>query len=48
LLLLWALVALMSWTFYQVKPLAGWLQLPYLLWLTFAGYLTIAVWMLNR
>lgn len=48
LLLLWALVAWMSWTFYQVKPLAGWLQLPYLLWLTFAGYLTIAVWMLNR
>lgn len=48
LLLLWALVAWMIWTFYQVEPLAAWLQVPYLLWLTFAGYLTFAVWMINR
>ena len=48
LLLLWVLVAWMIWTFYQVEPLAAWLQIPYLLWLTFAGYLTFAVWMMNR
>ena len=48
LLLLWALVAWMIWVFYQVRPLAAWLQVPYLLWLTFAGYLSFAVWMLNR
>lgn len=48
LVLLWALVAWMIWTFYQVEPLAAWLQVPYLLWLTFAGYLNFAVWMLNR
>ena len=48
LVLLWLLVAWMSWTFYRVKPIAGLLQIPYLLWLTFAGYLTFAVWMLNR
>ena len=48
LLLLWVLVAWMIWTFYQVKTLAAWLQVPYLLWLTFAGYLNFAVWMLNR
>ena len=48
LVLLWALVAWMVWTFYQVKPLAAWLQIPYLLWLTFAGYLSFSVWMLNR
>ena len=47
LVLLWLLVAWMSWTFYQVKPLAGLLQIPYLLWLTFAGYLSFSVWMLN-
>lgn len=45
---LWALVAWMIWTFYQVEPLAAWLQIPYLLWLTFAGYLSFSVWMLNR
>lgn len=48
LVLLWALVACMIWTFYQVEPLAAWLQIPYLLWLTFAGYLSFSVWMLNR
>ena len=48
LLLLLALVVWMSWVFYQVKPIAGWIQLPYLLWLTFAGYLTVAVWTMNR
>ncbi|MBQ7415580.1 MAG: tryptophan-rich sensory protein [Oscillospiraceae bacterium] len=48
LLLLWLLVAWMIVTFYQVKPLAAWLQVPYLLWLTFAGYLTYAVGILNR
>ena len=48
LLLLWALVAWMIWTFYQIEPLAAWLQIPYLLWLTFAGYLSFSVWMLNR
>jgi len=30
-----------------VDPLAAWLQIPYLLWLTFAAYLTAAVWLLN-
>jgi tryptophan-rich sensory protein len=48
LLLLWVLVALMIWTFYKVKPLAAWLQIPYLIWLTFAAYLNFAVWMMNR
>lgn len=48
LVLLLVLVVWMSWTFYQVKPLAGLLQIPYLLWLAFAGYLTFSVWLLNR
>lgn len=48
LLLLWVLVAWMIWTFYQVEPLAAWLQVPYLIWLTFAGYLNFGVWLMNR
>lgn len=48
LVLLLVLVVWMSWTFYQVEPLAGLLQIPYLLWLAFAGYLTFSVWLLNR
>ena len=48
LLLLWVLVLLMLLTFRRVDPVAGWLQLPYLLWVSFAGYLTLGVWLLNR
>ncbi len=46
-LLLAALVILMILAFTQVDPLAAWLQLPYLLWLLFATYLTAGVWFLN-
>lgn len=47
LLLLWVLVLWMCLTFRKVDPLAGWLQIPYLLWLTFAAYLSAGVWYLN-
>ena len=45
--LLWAMVAWMILTFWQVDPLAAWLQVPYLIWLTFAAYLNAATWVLN-
>ena len=48
LLLLWVLVAWMTVVFYQTDKLAAWLQIPYLIWLTFAAYLSGAVWVLNR
>lgn len=47
LVLLWVLVFLMIRTFGKVDPLAAKLQIPYLLWLTFAGYLSFGVWYLN-
>jgi tryptophan-rich sensory protein len=47
LLLLWVLVLLMILAFYKVDLLAVWLQVPYLIWLTFAAYLSGAVWLLN-
>lgn len=48
LLLLWGLVLWMILTFRKVDPLAAKLQIPYLLWLTFAAYLNLGVWYLNR
>ena len=48
LLLLWVLVFLMIRQFYKVDRLAALLQIPYLIWLTFAAYLNIGVWILNR
>ena len=47
LLTLLALVVWMAYTFYQVRPLAGLLQIPYILWLLFAAYLSAGVWILN-
>lgn len=47
LLLLWGLVLWMILTFWKVDPLAAKLQIPYLLWLTFAAYLNLGVWYLN-
>ena len=47
LLLLWVLVLWMILAFYKVDPLAAYLQIPYLIWLTFAAYLNIGVWLLN-
>lgn len=47
LLLLWGLVLWMILTFRKVDPLAAKLQIPYLIWLTFAAYLNFGVWYLN-
>lgn len=47
LLLLWGLVLWMILTFYKTDPTAAYMQIPYLLWLTFAAYLNIGIWLLN-
>ncbi len=47
-LLLWVLIIVMIVRFREISPLAAWLQIPYLLWVTFAAYLTFMVWILNR
>ncbi len=44
---LWLLVLWMILEFRKTVPLAAWLQIPYLLWLTFAVYLNAGVWYLN-
>ena len=41
------LVLLMILQFYKVDKLAALMQIPYLIWLTFAAYLNIGVWYLN-
>ncbi len=48
LLLLWVLIIIMIIRFKKVSKTAAYLQLPYLLWVTFAGYLTFMIWILNR
>ena len=47
LLLLWTLVLWMIVEFSKVDKLAALIQIPYLLWLSFAAYLNWGVWNLN-
>ena len=44
---LWVLIAGMILLFRQADRTAALLQIPYLLWVTFAAYLNFGVWMLN-
>lgn len=47
LLLLWVLVLVMILRFKEINKLAAYLNIPYLIWLTFAGYLNLGIWLLN-
>ena len=40
-------ILLMIFSFRKVDQPAAWLQIPYLLWVTFAAYLNFGVWLLN-
>ena len=46
-LVLWALIVATSVAFWRIKPLAGVLLVPYLLWVSFASALNYSVWQLN-
>lgn len=45
---LWLAIAWTTRRFYRVEPAAGWLLVPYLLWVSFAVVLNGAIWWLNR
>lgn len=44
---LWLLILRMTLTFRKLDKLSAQLQLPYLLWVAFAAYLNLGVWLLN-
>ena len=46
-ILLWILVFLMIKSFYKINKTAAYLNIPYLIWLTFATYLNFGIWLLN-
>ena len=46
-LILDALVIYMIIKFYKINKMASYLQIPYLLWILFASYLTLGVYLLN-
>lgn len=47
LVLLWLLIAVTIFRFAKVSKTAAYLMIPYLLWVTFAGYLNFGIYLLN-
>jgi benzodiazapine receptor len=46
--LLWAAILTTVILFWQISPFSGALLLPYLAWVSYAGYLNAGIWRLNR
>jgi benzodiazapine receptor len=47
-ILLWLSIFLMILLFYRLRPLAAYINIPYILWVTFATMLNAAYYFLNR
>ena len=45
--LLWILILATILMFFRISKPAGYLMIPYLLWVTFAGYLNLSIYLLN-
>ena len=45
--ILWLAIAATTWAFFRRSPLAGWLLVPYLAWVSFAAVLNFTIWRLN-
>ncbi len=48
LVILWFLILKTTVKFFKIDETAGILMIPYLLWVTFAGYLNLSIYLLNR
>ena len=47
LVVLWILIVTTTVLFYRISKPAGYLMIPYILWVAFAGYLNFAIFLLN-
>lgn len=47
LLVLEAAIVIMAALFFAIRPVAGILQIPYFLWVAFAGYLNLSIYLIN-
>jgi tryptophan-rich sensory protein len=45
--ILWGLILATTIAFWRIRPLAGALLVPYLLWVSFASVLCFAIWRAN-
>ena len=48
LIALWLLILWTTVSFYKINKTAGLLMIPYLIWVAFAGYLNLGIYLLNK
>lgn len=46
-IILWLSIVVMLFQFYKIKPLAAYINIPYLLWVSFASMLNLSYFLLN-
>ncbi len=46
-IVLWVMIVVLIVLFYRYRPMAGWLLIPYLLWVSYATALNLAIWSMN-
>jgi len=46
-IILWLMIALVMYLFYQIDHRAAYLLIPYILWVSFATVLNFSIWRLN-
>lgn len=46
-IILWISIAIMLGVFYKIKPMAAYINIPYLIWVTFATILNASYYLLN-
>ncbi len=47
LIILWVLIIITAVLFFGINKAAGYIMIPYILWVTFAAYLNLAIYLLN-
>lgn len=47
-IILWIIIVIMIVLFYKIKPIAAYINIPYLLWVTFATILNASYYLLNK
>lgn len=48
LIVMWCTIFVTMQAFRKISKTAFWLMVPYIVWVTFAGYLNLSIWLLNK
>ncbi|MBD3311125.1 MAG: tryptophan-rich sensory protein [Candidatus Magasanikbacteria bacterium] len=47
-IIIWILILVLMWKFEKINKVSAWLLVPYMLWVSYATVLNLAIWFLNK